>query len=49
MEREMWVENTGHSVCLKSILKIITMQGLTLAVIVAAENNCFNARVDVNC
>ena len=36
----------GHSVCLKSMLMTVTMQGLTLEAIIAAEKH---NRLDVNC
>ena len=35
-----------HSACLKSMLRTITMQGLTFAITIAAEK-VFNARVEV--
>ena len=37
----------SHSVCLKGILRTITMQGLTLAVIIVAKKQ-LSARVDAN-
>ena len=37
----------GHTDCLKSMSRTITMQGLTLAPIIALEN-AFLARLDVN-
>ena len=37
----------GHSASLKSMLRTITMQGLTLAAITAVEEKNLNARIDV--